>query len=149
MWTITHSIDFAKGFVGLLGHQQAIGESFHITSDEILTWNQVYEAVAEGAGVKADLIHINSEFICRVAETAGQDWMRGNLLGDKANSAIFDNSKIKGYVPGFRATIPFKTGIRDTIQWFEADKSRMRIVEENNEFLDLVIGKYRESLKVI
>ena len=149
LWTITHSIDFAKGFVGLLGHQQAIGESFHITSDEILTWDQVYEAVAEAAGVKAKIIHINSEFICKVAESVGQDWMWGNLLGDKAVSAIFDNSKIKRYVPGFQATISFKSGIRDTIEWFEADQSRMRILEDNNEFIDTVIDKYHESLKVI
>ena len=148
LWTITHSKDFARGFVGLAGHQQAIGESFHITSDEILTWDQVYEAVAEAAGVKANIIHINSEFICKVAETVGQDWMWGNLLGDKAISAIFDNSKIKRYVPGFRATISFKNGIRDTVRWFEADKSRMKVLEENNEFMDLVIAKYEESLKV-
>jgi nucleoside-diphosphate-sugar epimerase len=149
LWTITHSKDFARGFVGLAGHQQAIGDSFHITSDEILTWNQVYEAVAEAAGVKANIIHINSEFICKVAETAGQEWMWGNLLGDKAVSAIFDNSKIKRYVPGFQATISFKDGIKDTVQWFEADISRMRVLEENNEFMDLVIAKYEESLKVI
>ncbi len=149
LWTITHSIDFAKGFVGLAGHQQAIGESFHITSDEILTWNQIYEAVAEAAGVKPNLVHINSEYICKVAETVGQDWMWGNLLGDKAISSIFDNSKIKRYVPGFQATIPFKTGIRETVQWFEADESRMRIIDENNALMDLVIDKYQAALKAI
>lgn len=149
LWTITHSIDFAKGFVGLLGNQQAIGESFHITSDEILTWNQIYEAVAEAAGVEANLVHIGSEFICKVADTVGQGWMWGSLLGDKAVSTVFDNSKIKRYVPGFQATISFKRGIKETVTWFEADPSRMKIVKAHNVFLDTVLGKYEEALKVI
>jgi nucleoside-diphosphate-sugar epimerase len=149
LWTITHSRDFAKGFVGLLGNQQSIGESFHITSDELLTWDQIYQAVAEAAGTTARIVHIGSEFICRVAESVGRGWMRGSLLGDKSVSAIFDNSKIKRCVPGFTATIPFKTGIRETIRWFESDPSRMRIVEENNIFIDTILEKYREALKII
>ncbi|MDZ7725038.1 MAG: SDR family oxidoreductase [candidate division KSB1 bacterium] len=142
LWTITHSRDFAKGFVGLLGHQQTIGHAFHITSDEILTWNQIYEAVAEAAGVKANIVHIPSDFICDVADTLGQEWMRGNLLGDKAVSVIFDNSKIKTFVPDFVATIPFRQGIKETIKWFEADSSRMVIEKEANELLDTVIKRY-------
>jgi nucleoside-diphosphate-sugar epimerase len=149
LWTITHSRDFAKGFVGLLGNQQSIGESFHITSDELLTWDQIYQAVAEAAGTTARIVHIGSEFICRVAESVGRGWMRGSLLGDKSVSAIFDNSKIKRCVPGFTATIPFKTGIRETIRWFESDPSRMRIVEENNIFIDTILEKYKEALKII
>ena len=149
LWTITHSKDFAKGFVGLLGNQQAIGESFHITSDELLTWDQIYQAVAEAAGTTARIVHIGSDFICRVAESVGQKWLWGSLLGDKSVSAIFDNSKIKRCVPGFVATIPFKKGIRETIEWFEADPVRMKIVEENNRFIDTILAKYREALKVI
>ena len=145
LWTITHSEDFAKGFVGLLGHQQAVGQAFHITSDEILTWNQIYEAVAEAAGVKANIVHIASDFICDVADTLGQDWMRGNLLGDKAVSAIFDNSKIKRFVPNFVATIPFKVGIKRTIEWFEANAKRMVVHEENNKFMDAIIGAYEQK----
>jgi nucleoside-diphosphate-sugar epimerase len=149
LWTITHSRDFARGFVGLMGHQQAIGQSFHITSDEILTWDQIYRAVAEAAGTTARIVHIGSEFICRVAEKEGQSWMRGNLLGDKAVSAIFDNSKIKRFVPGFQATIPFKSGIRETIDWFEQVPGRARILEENNRFLDLVLAKYKQALDTL
>lgn len=142
LWTVTHSKDFAKGFVGLLGNQQAIGHDFHITSDEILTWNQIYEAVAEAAGVKANIIHIATDFICDVADKVGQSWMRGNLHGDKAVSHIFDNTKIKTFVPDFVATIPFRQGIKETIQWFEAEPERMVIVEENNNFMDAVIEAY-------
>ena len=145
LWTITHSRDFAKGFVGLLGNQQAIGHSFHITSDEILTWNQIYEAVAEAAGAKPNIVHISSHFICKVAETMGMDYMWGNLLGDKAVSVVFDNSKIKSFVPDFKATIPFKTGIKNTVKWFEEDKDRMRVIDEKNDFIDEVIAAYEKT----
>ena len=137
LWVLTHSEDFARGFTGLMGHQQAIGHTFHITSDEILTWNQIYEAVAEAAGVKADMVHIPSDFICRYDKS-----QTGNLIGDKMHSVIFDNSKIKKYVPGFTATIPFREGIRRTLQWFEASPERMVVSEETNRMLDRIIDAY-------
>ncbi len=139
LWTITHSIDFAKGFAGLLGHQQAIGHAFHITSDEILTWNQIYEAIAMAAGEKANIVHIPSDFIVKY-----DDEHVGNLIGDKANSVIFDNTKIKSFVPGFQATISFKEGIKKTVEWFEADPLRMVIKEETNEFMDKVISAFEK-----
>lgn len=142
LWTITHSEDFARGFVGLMGHQQAAGQAFHITSDEILTWNQIYEAVAEAAGCQANIVHISSDFICEQADRYGWHWMRGNLHGDKAASVIFDNSKIKTFVPGFQASISFKKGIKQTVRWFEEDASRMKILEENNAFMDYVLKAY-------
>lgn len=144
LWTVTHSDDFAKGFVGLLGHQQALGQSFHITSDEILTWNQIYEAVAEAAGVELNAVHISSDFICQVGDQTGWEWMRGNLHGDKAVSTIFDNSKIKQFVPGFGATIPFKQGIKKTVEWFDADPDRVWIDEGQNKFIDTVLKAYGE-----
>lgn len=143
LWTVTHSDDFAMAFVGLLGHQQAIGHAFHITSDELLNWNQIYEAVAAAAGTELNAVHIASDFICNVGDTIGWEWMRGNLLGDKAVSTIFDNSKIKRYVPGFEAKITFKEGIKKTVQWFEADPSRMVIDEGNNSFIDTVLTAYK------
>ncbi len=137
LWTITHSEDFAKGFIGLMGHQQAIGHSFHITSDEILTWNQIYEAIGLAAGEEPVMVHIPSEFIARF-----DDFHIGNLLGDKAHSVIFDNSKIKTFVPDFQAVIPFKQGIKKTVSWFEEKPSRMKIIEETNSFMDKVIHSY-------
>ena len=139
LWTITHSEDFARGFVGLLGHQQAIGHSFHITSDEVLTWNQIYEAIGMAAGEIPDMIHIPSDFIARFDE-----FHIGNLLGDKANSVIFDNSKIKSFVPDFHAIIPFKQGIWKTVEWFEEKPARMKVIEETNSFMDRVIDSYLE-----
>ena len=143
LWTVTHSDDFAKAFVGLLGHQQAIGHAFHITSDELLSWNQIYEAVAEAAGAELNAVHISSDFICDVGDTMGWEWMRGNLLGDKAVSTIFDNSKVKRFVPDYVATIPFKEGIKRTVKWFEADPLRMAIDDGNNDFIDKVLKAYK------
>lgn len=121
LWTLTHHRDFAKAFVGLLGNNHALGETFHITSDELLTWNQIFELVAQAAGVEANLIHIPSDFIARFEP----DWGAG-LLGDKMHSMIFDNSKIKRAVPGFVAAIPFSLGVREIMAWYDADPSRQR-----------------------
>jgi nucleoside-diphosphate-sugar epimerase len=140
LWTITHAEDFAKGFVGLIGHQQATGHSFHITSDEILTWNQIYQAVADAVGVEPNIIHIPSDFICRVDET-----QTGTLLGDKALSVIFDNSKIKMFVPGFKAVIPFSQGIKRTLAWFDADPKRRLISKKTDEMMDKIIKEYEKK----
>ena len=140
LWTVTHAEDFAKGFVGLIGHQQATGHSFHITSDEILTWNQIYQAVADAVGVEPNIIHIPSDFICRVDET-----QTGTLLGDKALSVIFDNSKIKMFVPGFKAVIPFSQGIKRTLAWFGADPKRQVISKKTDEIMDRIIKEYEKK----
>jgi nucleoside-diphosphate-sugar epimerase len=140
LWTVTHAEDFAKGFVGLLGHQQAIGQAFHITSDEILTWNQIYEAVADAAGCEANIVHIPSDFIGYCEHS-----LRGTLLGDKAVSVIFDNSKIKRFVPEFRATIPFCEGIKRTLAWFEADPARQIVKHETNKMMDRILQAYENK----
>ncbi len=137
LWVLTHAEDFARAFVGLMGHQQATGHTFHITSDEILTWNQIYEAVADAAGAKANIVHIPSEFICRYDES-----QTGNLIGDKAHSVIFDNSKIKKFVPGYTATITFKEGIKRTLAWFDANPDKKVIKEETNKLMDRIIQAY-------
>ena len=142
LWTITHSDDFARGFLGLMGNRQSIGQGFHITSDEILTWDQIYQFTAAAAGVEANIVHIPSDFIVAEAKKLDQDWMEGNLLGDKAVSAIFDNSKLKAFVPDFVATIPYAEGIKRTVEWFEADESRMAVSDDNNKFMDTILAEY-------
>lgn len=137
LWTVTHAEDFGCGFLGLLGHSQAIGHAFHITSDEVLTWNQIYQTIAQALGVEAKIVHIASDFIARVAPA-----QLGSLLGDKSYSAIFDNSKIKTFVPGFQATIPFRVGIRRTLAWFAEDARRQRVDEAVNAELDLILQAY-------
>jgi nucleoside-diphosphate-sugar epimerase len=141
LWVITHNTDFAKGFVGVLGHQQAIGHAFHITSDEVLTWNQLYQIVAAAAGVEPKLVHIPSDFI--VACLPDKE---GSLLGDKSLSAVFDNTKIKRFVPSYCATTTFAEGIRRSLAWFDADPSRKVIDTEANSTWDKLITAYEKGL---
>jgi len=145
LWTITHNSDFARGLVGLLGHPGAIGQAFHITSDEVLTWNQMYALTAEAAGAPAPrLVHIASDFItaCLPDET-------GNLLGDKSHSAVFDNTKIKRFVPDFVATTRFRDGIARTLAWFDADPARREIDAEANAAWDRLISAYERGRETV
>ena len=116
LWVITHNTDFAKGFTGLLGHEQAIGHAFHITTDEVLTWDQFYRTVAAAAGVEPQMVHIPSDFM-----VACLPEMEGTLIGDKSVSVVFDNTKIKRFVPDYVATTRFAQGIRRSLAWFDAD----------------------------
>lgn len=141
LWTITHNSDFAVGLVGLLGHQQAIGHAFHITGDEVMTWDQFTRITAEAAGVEPQLVHIPSDFIgaCIPDEV-------GSLTGDKAVSVVFDNTKIKRFVPGYGAKVPFAEGIRRTIAWFDADPRRREIDDAANASWDKLIDAYESGL---
>jgi nucleoside-diphosphate-sugar epimerase len=141
LWVVTHNSDFAKGLVGLLGHQQAIGHAFHITSDEVLTWDQLYRIVGKAVGVEPQLVHIPSDFIsaCLPAK-------QGTLLGDKAVSVVFDNTKIKRFVPGYCATTSFAEGVRQSLAWFNADPARKVIDHEVNAMLDKLIAAYEKGM---
>ena len=114
LWTITNNRDFAKGFVGLMRNPHAIGEAFHITSDESVTWNQLYATIAECLGVELKAVHVASEFLAQADPPYD---MAGSLIGDKANSVVFDNSKLKRAVPGFQATVTAAEGIRRTVEY--------------------------------
>jgi nucleoside-diphosphate-sugar epimerase len=141
LWVITHNSDFAQGLVGLLGHQQAIGHAFHITSDEVMTWDQFYRITAQAAGVEAQIVHVASDFL-----GAAMPDEVGSLTGDKASSVVFDNAKIKRFVPGFCAKVPFAEGIQRTIDWFDADPSRKQIDEGANASWDKLIGAYESGI---
>lgn len=138
LWTLTHHRDFAKGFVPLLGNPRALGEAFHITSDEWLSWNQVYQTMAAALGVQADLVHVPSELINAFDPLHG-----AGLLGDKSHSMIFDNSKIKRLAPGFICTIPFGWGARQIVAWYEADAARQVVDPYVDALMDRVIAAYR------
>lgn len=142
LWVITHNSDFAQGLVGLLGHRQAIGHAFHITSEEAMTWDQFYRITAQAAGVEAQIVHIASDFMsaCLPDEV-------GSLTGDKSVSVVFDNSKIKRFVPGFCAKVPFAQGIQRTIDWFDAEPPRKQIDEEANASWDKLIDAYESGLE--
>jgi nucleoside-diphosphate-sugar epimerase len=136
LWTLTHHRDFANAFVGLLGRPQAYGDSFTITSDNWLTWNQVYTALADAAGVaQPHLVHVASQTIAAADPELGP-----GLLGDKAHSVIFDNSKIKSLVPGWVATIPYAVGAREIIDWHDADPSRQVVDQSRNALWDKLIS---------
>ncbi len=141
LWVMTHHRDFAKGLVGLLGNSRAIGESFHITSDELLTWNQIHDLVAQAAGVSnPQYVHIPSDLL----NAYDPAWGAG-LLGDKTNSMIFDNSKIKRTVPDFAATIPFALGAREVVAWFDADPTRQVVDEKFDALWDRIIAAYMQA----
>lgn len=140
LWVITHNTDFAKGLIGLLGREQTIGHAFQITSDEVMCWDQWYRLTAEAAGAEPQLVHIPSDFL---AECVPE--MRGGLLGDKSVSVVFDNTKIKRFVPGYCATLPFTQGIRRTIAWFDADPARRRIDDEANARWDRLIDAWERG----
>lgn len=124
LWTITHNTDFAKGFVGLFGNDKAIGEAFHITQDEVLDWDRIYTSIANAAGVQAKLVHMSTDFIGEI-----YPGMKEGLAGDHSVSAVFDNSKIKKFVPDFKCTVPFAEGCRRAIAWFDADPKNREIVD--------------------
>ena len=137
LWTVTHADDFAKGLVGLLGLTQAIGHAFHITSDEVLTWNMIYKILADSLGKEAKVVHIASDFICKIAPD-----FTGTLLADKGESVIFDNTKIKTFVPAFEAVIPFAEGIKRTLKWLDDNPERKIINPETERQIENVLKAY-------
>lgn len=141
LWTMTHNTDFAKAFVPLLGHTQAIGHAFHITSDEVLTWDQIYQEIGHAAGVEPNLVHISSEFIVACAPE-----QEGGLLGDKAVSSVFDNAKIKRFVPDFCATVTFAKGIRQTLRWFESHPDMQGVDHAWNAEMDRIIAAHKAGV---
>ncbi|MBX7172187.1 MAG: SDR family oxidoreductase [Pyrinomonadaceae bacterium] len=140
IWVLTHHTDFAKGFVGILGNNQAIGEVFHITSDFLITWNEIYEISAKAAGTNANIVHIPSEILAKYDKEWGAE-----LSGDKAHSMIFDNSKIKRVVPDFQCTIPFSRGIEEIIAWHDADVSRQIVDEKLDQLMDKIIADWEKT----
>jgi nucleoside-diphosphate-sugar epimerase len=140
IWTLTNHKDFALGIAGLLGNKKAIGEDFHITSDELLTWNQIFENVSQAVNGKLRPMHIASDYIGSYDAD-----LYGSLLGDKAHSMIFDNSKIKSFVPEFQANIPFKEGIKEVAAWYKENPDRQIINQQFNELLDKIIKEYKRK----
>ncbi len=141
VWTVTHSDDFAQGLLGLLGNPAARGEDFQITSDESLTWNEIYMQTAAAAGVPApQLVHIASDLLM----AWNPEW-EGTLLGDKSHTAIFDNSKLRRAVPGFQPRIAFRDGVRRTLDWFDADAGRRRLPAEDDARMETILSAYAKA----
>ena len=140
LWTLTHNDDFARGLVGLLGHSAALGEAFHITSDEALTWNAIHEIVGRAAGARPNLVHVPSDLIAAFDPAWG-----AGLLGDKAHSMIFDNTKIKRLVPDYRAVIPYSRGAEEQVAWYDADPRRRVVDAALDERIEGILRGYERA----
>lgn len=140
LWVMTHNTDFARAFVGLLGHPKGIGHAFQITSDEVLTWNQIYASVGRACGAAPQMIHIPSDFIHHHDPATG-----AGLLGDKACSVIFDNSKVRELVPDYVATVPFSRGVRQCIAWLDAEPARAQVDPAKDAMMDQIIAAYERA----
>ncbi len=140
LWVLTWNADFAKGLVGLLGNQKTIGEAFQITSDQVLSWNQIYLEAYQALGQAPNVVHIPSGFIARFDEHA-----LGSLIGDKSNSVVFDNSKIKRFVPDFNCEVNWAEGLRRALAWFESHPEFQTIDHEANAKWDKIIDAYERA----
>jgi nucleoside-diphosphate-sugar epimerase len=143
LWQLTHNADFAIGLLGLFGHQASIGHAFHITTDEVLNWNQIFEATAEAAGVDTiNAVHIASDFIVACMPDS-----LGGLHGDKICSVVLDNTKIKRFVPDYVATRRYRDGIKRSIAWYDTDPARRTVDEAANANYDKLIAGYQKGLE--
>ncbi len=145
LWHLTFNEDFAVGYTGLMGNRHAIGEAFHITGDEVLTWNQIYATIADALGVELKAVHVSSEFLAKAGEKYGYDF-EGGLVGDKAVSVYFDNAKIKRLAPGMTTTIPFQDGVRRALNHILAHPELQREDPEFDAFCDRVIAAREKAL---
>jgi len=145
LWTITHNSDFAAAYTGLIGNIHAIGQAFHITSDESVTWNQIYQIIADTLGVPLHAVHIPSEFLAAVSHYD----LEGSLIGDKANTVIFDNSKIKRAVPGFTAKIRADQGIRAAVLNILAHPELQTEDPEFDQWCDRVIAAFEHAKEAL
>ncbi|MFZ5892852.1 MAG: NAD-dependent epimerase/dehydratase family protein [Myxococcota bacterium] len=135
LWTLTHHRDFARAFVPLLGHDAALGEAFHITSDEALTWDRIHELMAYAAGAEARIVHVPSDLIACFDPEWG-----ASLLGDKTHSMVFDNTKVRRLVPDFRAEIPFARGVHEIMAYYDADPARRQVDTALDQLMDRIIA---------
>jgi len=145
LWTLTHADDFAQGLVGLLGNPRAIGEVFHITSDDVYTWDQIYSVVAGALGVEPRIVHIPADDIL----AAAPDWFWSELiLGDLSHSAVFDNSKIRRYVPGFAPRLTFHAAVSDLVRWRAEHSGQCQPDPAADAVMDRLAGGYHAAREI-
>ncbi len=135
-WTITHSRDFAKAFFGIMGNVKAIGQAMHITSDEVLTWNQIYETMADVMGVELNCVHVSTDFLVK---SGMPEKLKHLYHGDKSNNVLLDNSKIKALVPSFCAKISFAQGFKEVYNYYLQNKDYIKIDEYYDNWCDTVV----------
>ena len=149
LWTLTFNTDFAIGYTGLMGNPHAIGEAFQITGDETLTWNQIYQTIADALGVKLNAYYVSSEFLSDAGEKYGYDF-RGGLVGDKSVSVVFDNSKLKRVVPDMHTEVRFDQGVRKSLEYILAHPDECQVEDpEFDSWCDRVISVLEKARKEI
>ena len=146
LWHVTFNKDFATGYIGLMLNRHAIGEAFQITGDEVLSWNQIYQTIADALGVKLNAYHVSSDYLSAVGDKFGFDF-EGSLIGDKSVSVVFDNSKLKRLVPKMTTTIPFHEGVRIALDYVMSHPECQVLDEEFDDWCDKVISVLEESKK--
>ncbi len=144
LWTLTHNLDFATGLLGLLGNPRALGEAFHITGEEWLSWNRIFEILGEHLGRAPEIVHVPSAAIRRLDPEWG-----ASVWGDKAHSMLFDNSKLRGLVPEFRCSIPFAAGAGDIVAWYDEDPARWQVDTRFDALQDVLVKAYRRTLDAL
>ncbi len=140
LWTLTAAADFAAGLVGLVGHSKAAGQTFHLTSDQVLTWNCIYFEIGMALGRAPHIVHIPSHFL-------GEQWpeARAKLLGDKREHGVFDNTKIKCFLPDFECRYTFRSAIRESVAWFQQDAARMKVNPEQDHHIDELLRAWQSA----
>ena len=149
LWTLTFNSDFAIGYTALMGNRHAIGEAFQITGDETLTWNQIYETIADALGVPLHAVHVSSEFLAEAGRPYGYD-LEGSLIGDKASSVVFDNTKLKRIAPDMQTNIPFSAGVRIALDYILSHPEECQMEDpEFDAWCDRVIAAQEEAKKAL
>jgi nucleoside-diphosphate-sugar epimerase len=138
LWTVTHSDDFAVAFCGLLGNIQAIGHQFHITGDELLTWEMIMKTYGQVLGVEPNIVHVPVDFIAKVYPEKG-----AAIYSDMIENGVFDLTKLKKFVPGYHSTIPLREGLARSVKWYRDHPDKMIISEENNKEMDAILAAWK------
>lgn len=141
LWVVTWNADFAKGLIGLIGRQEAVGEAYHITSDEVLTWDQIYKDVFDALGMEPNIVHASTDLIAAYWEHASS-----SLIGDKINSVVFDNTKIKALVPDFQCEVKWAGGVRRAIDWYRAHPEFQTLDGEMERIMDDIVSGTQRAL---
>ncbi|MBQ4435132.1 MAG: NAD-dependent epimerase/dehydratase family protein [Clostridia bacterium] len=145
LWTVTFNTDFAVGYTGLMGNRHAIGEAFHITGDETLTWNQIYQTIADALNVPLHPYYVSSSYLDAVGKPYGYDF-EGGLIGDKSVCVVFDNSKLKRAVPDMHTSVRFDQGVRIALDYVLSHPGECQKPDpEFDQWCDRVIAALEKS----
>ncbi len=137
LWTLTSSKDFAYAFADLLGNEASYGETYHLTSDFVYSWERIYELICEACDRKPNPVYIPTDFALKYFPE-----YKSELLGDKNNSLFFDNSKIKEVAPSYRSEVDYGNVVKKAIKRLKKDSSLQSIDSDFNSVYDMCIKDF-------